>query len=85
MAVITSLNPKPGSILTGGISDSTRHIIPDFNVDIDNDNGNITLTLLNRIPELQIEETFSENACEISPNATRSQREAATFIKQKRD
>lgn len=85
MAVITSLNPKPGSILTGGISDSTRHIIPDFSVEVDNDNGNITLTLLNRIPELQIEETFSENACEISPNATRSQREAATFIKQKRD
>ncbi len=85
MAVITSLNPKPGSILTGDISDRTRHIIPDFSVEVDNDNGNITLTLLNRIPELQIEKTFSENACELLVNATRSQREAATFIKQKRD
>lgn len=84
LAVITSLNPKPGSIITGGISDSTRHIIPDFSIEV-NDNEEITLTLLNRIPELQIEETFSESACEIKPNATRSQREAATFIKQKRD
>lgn len=85
VSVITSLNPKPGSILTGGVSDSTRHIIPDFSIDVDDDNGNITLTLLNRIPELQIEETFSEKACEIPQNATRSQREAAAFIKQKRD
>jgi RNA polymerase sigma-54 factor len=85
VSVITSLNPKPGSILTGGVSDSTRHIIPDFSIEVDDDNGNITLTLLNRIPELQIEETFSEKACEIPQNATRSQREAAAFIKQKRD
>ena len=83
--IITSLNPKPGSILTGGVSDSTRHIIPDFSIEVDDDNGNITLTLLNRIPELQIEETFSEKACEIPQNATWSQREAAAFIKQKRD
>lgn len=83
--IITSLNPKPGSILTGSVSDSTRHIIPDFSIEVDDDNGNITLTLLNRIPELQIEETFSEKACEIPQNATRSQREAAAFIKQKRD
>lgn len=84
LTVITSLNPKPGSIITGGISDSTRHIIPDFSIEV-NDNEKITLTLFNRIPELQIEETFSESACEVKPNATRSQREAATFIKQKRD
>lgn len=85
MSLITSLNPKPGSIITGGVTDRTRHIIPDFNIEVDSDNGSITLTLLNRIPELQIESTFSENASEIPPNATRSQREAATFIKQKRD
>lgn len=85
MSLITSLNPKPGSIITGGATDRTRHIIPDFNVEVDSDNGNITLTLLNRIPELQIESTFSESACEMPSNATRSQREAATFIKQKRD
>ncbi|MBR5331989.1 MAG: RNA polymerase factor sigma-54 [Muribaculaceae bacterium] len=85
MNVITSLNPKPGSIITGGSSDRTRHIIPDFSIETDLENGDITLTLLNRIPELQIEETFSEKACEIPSNASRSQREAATFIKQKRD
>ncbi len=85
MEIITSLNPKPGSVITGGISDNIRHIIPDFSIEVDNDNGNITLTLLNRIPELQIESTFSEEASEIPTNASRSQREAATFIKQKRE
>ena len=85
MAIITSLNPKPGSLVSGGSNDRTRHIIPDFSVEADTDNGNITLTLLNRSPELQIEATFSEEACEIPTNASRSQREAATFIKQKRD
>ncbi len=85
MAMITSLNPKPGSVITGGNNDRTRHIIPDFSVEADPENGTITLTLLNKIPELQIESTFTEEANELSPTATRSQREAATFIKQKRD
>lgn len=85
MAVITSLNPKPGGIMTGGGNDRSRHIIPDFSVEADPDNGTITLTLLNKIPELQIESTFTEEASELFGTATRSQREAATFIKQKRD
>lgn len=85
MTAITSLNPKPGGIMTGGGNDSSRHIIPDFSVEADPDNGTITLTLLNKIPELQIESTFTEEASELSGTATRSQREAATFIKQKRD
>lgn len=85
MEIITSLNPKPGSVITGGNNDRTRHIIPDFSVEADPENETITLTLLNKIPELQIESTFTEEANELSPTATRSQREAATFIKQKRD
>ena len=85
MAIITSLNPKPVSLATESSSDRTRHIIPDFSVEVDADNNNITLTLLNRIPELQIEATFTEEASVISANSTRIQREAATFIKQKRD
>lgn len=81
---IRTLNPKPGSALTGIADDShSQQIIPDFSVDID---GNmLQLTLLNNIPELQIEESFStmyaDNVARKPSN--RNEEEAATFVKQK--
>lgn len=85
-ALIASLNPKPGSIITGSADDARlRHIIPDFSVDVD-DNNNLQLTLLNNIPELQIEASFAENA--LKPRGrtlTRGEEAAQQFIKQKRD
>lgn len=83
VATIRQLNPKPGSMLSSGsVEDTSRHIIPDFNVDTDGDK--ITLTLLNNIPELRIEQTFSSDTP--IPGATERERNnAATFIRQKRD
>ena len=58
LRVITSLNPKPGSMLESvGSADKLRHITPDFNVDLSPD-GVATVTLTGRIPELGIEESF---------------------------
>ena len=84
MAIIRTLNPKPGSVITGNDADDrSRHIIPDFNVEVEDDA--ITLTLLNNIPELQIEATFSgENNDDPMPE-NRWEREAMVFVKQKRD
>ncbi len=84
MAIIRTLNPKPGSVITGNDADDrSRHIIPDFNVEVEDDA--ITLTLLNNIPELQIEASFSaENNDSLLPE-NRHEREAMVFIKQKRD
>jgi RNA polymerase sigma-54 factor len=81
---IVKLNPKPGSVITGNDADDrSRHIIPDFNVEVEDDA--ITLTLLNNIPELQIEATFSgENNDDPMPE-NRWEREAMVFVKQKRD
>ena len=59
LRVITSLNPKPGALYAGGDSGISQHITPDFNVEVD-DEGEITLTLMNNIPELQIEVTFKD-------------------------
>ncbi len=56
--------------------------MPDFAVDVEG--RDITLSLLNNIPELQIEETFREDDAE-RPDATSREREASLFIKQKRD
>lgn len=79
IAVITSLNPKPaGAFATDSADDRMRHIVPDFNVEVD-DNGAITLTLLNNIPELQIESTFREVPGE------RHTADAELFLRRKRE
>lgn len=78
---IRTLNPKPGSSISESLADErARHIIPDFSVDVDG--GNITLTLLNNIPDLQIESTFAEDS-EVTISSR--QYDAMAFIKQKRD
>ncbi len=85
LTVIRQLNPKPGSEFTdGGIEENSRHIVPDFLIETDNDR--ITLTLLNNLPELTIEKTFSDDALPVDDAASaRQRREAQTFIRQHRD
>lgn len=81
--LIRSLNPKPAGVIGGDPAEErTRHIIPDFSVEIED--GDLHLTLLNNIPELRIEETFRENEAETKTDISRN-REASLFIKQKRD
>lgn len=83
--VIRSLNPKPGGQLGDSDADSkSRHIIPDFNVEVD---GNVvTLTLVNNIPDLTIEKSFvSDGSQFVSGAATKARREAEAFITRKRE
>lgn len=90
--LIRTLNPKPGNAISTGITPADRLnvIVPDFM--IENDGEQLTLTLLNNIPELRIEQSFlpDNGANEDSPSATpgparefaaRRREEAATFIK----
>lgn len=80
--VIRTLDPKPGSVYAdAAVDDRVRHIIPDFSVEVDGDS--ITLTLLNNIPELCIEETFA--AADDNRSVTPREREAAAFVRRKRD
>lgn len=82
--IICSLNPKPGGQLGEDIAEErARHIIPDFNVDVEGDT--ITLTLLNNIPDLQIEESFNREWRELATPSRSSDRDALAFIKQKHD
>ena len=84
IALIRTLNPKPAGILGDDPAEErTRHIIPDFSVEIDD--GEIHLALLNNIPELRIEETFRENDTDGLQQDTRRNREASLFVRQKRD
>lgn len=58
IADIRTLTPKPGNAITGIADEShSQQIIPDFSVEVDG--NNISLTLLNNIPELQIAESYS--------------------------
>ena len=84
VAIIRSLNPKPGSEIGGGSDDDRlRHVTPDFAVEAD-PNDNLTVTLLSNIPELSIEKTFDHDTT-VAAKPTRGQSEADTFIRHKRD
>lgn len=82
MDTIRSLNPKPGAQISPD-DDRTHHITPDFLVEADGDI--LTLTLLNRIPHLQIEESFAAGALPQSRRKSADTDAANAFIRQKRD
>lgn len=83
METIRSLNPKPGAQISSTDDDRTHHISPDFLVEADGDI--LTLTLLNRIPRLQIEESFAAGTLPQSRRRSAETDAANAFIRQKRD
>ena len=59
IAVIRSLDPKPGTSFSDASIDKTAHISPDFFVfKSEGENDRFTVSLNQRIPELGIEESF---------------------------
>ena len=84
---ILKLNPKPGSSFSDPQNKSIMHIVPDFI--LDNDEGELQLSLNARnVPELRISQTYSEMLQSYSAsknNASREQKNAVAFVKQKLD
>lgn len=78
LALILTLNPKPGSAFEGA-ADSSVAIIPDFIVSVD-DEGKISIMLNNRIPDLQVERSFEQAVAELRTAAGRVRRKGAEFI-----
>lgn len=56
--LILSLNPKPGASYSADAQDAANIIIPDFIVE--NHDGELFISLNNRLPHLSIEESFAE-------------------------
>lgn len=83
LEVIRGLNPKPGALVSGGDDDRVRHITPDFLVETEGER--LTLTLLNRVPKLQIERSFTGDVAPDRKAARKEIAEANAFIRQKRD
>ena len=57
--VIKRLNPNAAAGFSSGVTDTTQHITPDFVVTREDDDT-LTVTLVNRIPELQISQSYSD-------------------------
>lgn len=66
--LISTLNPKPGAGM-GGASDSARYIMPDFIVT--NEDGGLKVSLSNRLPELRIDESFTNAVRRMEENKDR--------------
>lgn len=78
LALILSLNPKPGSAVGTEISDSANQIIPDFI--ISNEGGTLSVTLNNRIPELRIEKSFEQAMADLEKLPRSRKKKGSEFI-----
>lgn len=77
ISLIRSLNPKPGSSFSNSF-EASNIIVPDLNVNIED--GQISISTNNRIPELTIDRTFSEAMAQLSRNAERKAKKGNEFI-----
>ncbi|MBQ5509492.1 MAG: RNA polymerase factor sigma-54, partial [Muribaculaceae bacterium] len=78
--IIKRTNPRPGNIFSSGERMSNAvHITPDFVVS--NDDGTLTLTLVNDIPELQISESYEIEYKRIAKRAAASESAGDVLIK----
>ncbi len=87
LAEVLKLNPKPGSSYSNPLSKTVQHIIPDFILEIENDEFNLSLNNRN-VPELRVSSTYNELLEDYSANKknrTQDKKDAVMFVKQKLD
>lgn len=75
--LIKTLNPKPGSAFSSSL-DASNVIVPDLVVNIED--GDISISTNNRIPELTIDRTFSEAVAEMQKDAEKKNKKGREFI-----
>lgn len=75
--LIKTLNPKPGAAFASSL-DTSNVIVPDLNVNVED--GEISISTNNRIPELTIDRTFSEAMAELNATAGRKAKKGNEFI-----
>lgn len=84
---ILKLNPKPGSSYTDPQNKGYGHIIPDFILENNEDDLELSLNAKN-VPDLKISRTYNEmlHAYQVNKgNNSKTQKEALNFVKQKLD
>lgn len=75
--LILSLNPKPGAAVNSP-ADTANIIVPDFVITLEE--GDITISLNNRIPELTIGRSFSEAMDALETESKRKKKKGSEFI-----
>jgi len=84
---ILKLNPKPGSSYSNPMNKSFHHIVPDFILDLVDNELQLTLNQKN-VPDLRLNDTYLDMLKTLQENRkanAKNQKEAATFVKQKVD
>ncbi|MBR6346467.1 MAG: RNA polymerase factor sigma-54 [Bacteroidales bacterium] len=81
---IKRLNPSPGGEIDDNYDDRTQQIVPDFHLDYENGQMILTMPRFN-IPELRINRKYADILETGRYSSDRSQKEAASFVKQKID
>ncbi len=86
---ITRLNPRPGNALGETLGKASQVIVPDFLVELDEDQG-IPRLILNdsRMPQLRVNADFAQmlqSQLDHPDKQNKESREAMTFLKQKID
>lgn len=87
LAEILKLNPKPGSSYSNAMSKTVQHIIPDFMLDMEDEQFQLSLNTRN-VPELRISHTYSDMLEDYSANKknqSKDKKDAVMFVKQKLD
>lgn len=81
---IKRLNPSPGGQIDDSYDDQAQQIVPDFRLDYDNGQLILSMPRFN-IPELKVNRRYADILENSRYTTERSQKEAASFVKQKID
>lgn len=78
LQLILSLNPKPGATLGNDSAQASNVIVPDFV--ISNEDGQLIISLNNRIPELCVDESFEQAVANLERTARGRVKKGSEFI-----
>ena len=82
VAELVKLNPRPGAALGESIERSTAQIVPDFTIEVFDDNISLSLNNQN-IPQLRVSNEFIQMLDEQAASTHADSRNAAQFLRQK--
>lgn len=82
VAELVKLNPRPGAALGESIERSTTQIVPDFTIEVFDDNISLSLNNQN-IPQLRVSNEFIQMLDEQAASTHADSRNAAQFLRQK--
>ncbi|MCQ2119158.1 MAG: RNA polymerase factor sigma-54 [Bacteroidales bacterium] len=81
---IVKLNPAPGGQIDDTYNDQAQQIVPDFVLDLVDGELRLSMPRFN-IPEIRVNRKYADILATAQNSNDRSQKEAATFVKQKID